>query len=242
MTVFRPIKIRAKRLYQSLTSPFLIKKYLHNTSKKNRKLILGGHWTKNEDWLILDQSHQDITKKLKFPSSSINTIFLEHVFEHIDLDKAIYFLKEAKRILQKGGHLRIISPSIERIIRTDLNKSNRNNKTYINNILINLHFKRTDALLKSIGLKGVKEDVNTFFLNSIFRENEHKFICSARLLKKILLALGFKKVEIFPPGQGFIKEHCLERYQRGIYLGSDFKKDRKKKIFDIESLAVDAIK
>ncbi|KKP86425.1 MAG: Methyltransferase domain protein [Candidatus Roizmanbacteria bacterium GW2011_GWA2_35_8] len=242
MTVFRPIKIYANTFFESLSSPFIIKKYLNNTPKKVRKLILGGHWTKNEGWLILDQSHQDITKKLKFPSTSINVIFLEHVFEHIDLDKAIFFLKEAKRILQKGGHLRIISPSIERITSVDLNKFSRNNKTYINNILINLHFKKTDDLLKSIGLKGVEEDVNTFFLNSIFRENEHRFICSARLLKKILLALGFTKVGIFPVGQGFVKDHCLERNQRGIYLGSDFKKDRKKNIFDIESLAVDALK
>lgn len=242
MGIFRPIKIRSKNLRDSVMSRLLIRNYLSKNEKKQRKIILGGHWSDNPDWLILNQFQQDITKKLKFPTNSVNVVFLEHVIEHIDLEDAILFFKEVRRILIKGGQLRLVFPSTEKIIKANLSKSIKNNKNYIKNILINLHYSKINSQLMSIGLKGISEDVNTFFLNSIFGENDHKFITSAMLLKKILLSIGFSKVEIFEPGQGFAKENCIERRQRGIYLGSDWKKDQKKPTFDIESLAVDAVK
>lgn len=237
------IKAKVKNLIEYWESSFLIKNYLKNTSPRNRKLILGGHWSNHPGWLILNEGHQDITKKIKIPSSSFEVVFLEHVIEHIGFVDAILFLKEAKRILRKNGTIRIVAPFIEKITSVDLNDKNKKNKIYIKNSLVNLTYPEIDTNLKSIGLKGITEDPKTFLLNGLFRENEHRFIWSAKLLKSVMEAIGFKVVKIFQVGFGQNKDYLIERRQRGIYTGADFQKDIKfKHVFDPESLVVEGIK
>lgn len=237
------VETNTKNFIQFCSAPFLIKSYLKKTPLRQRKLIVGGHWSNHSGWLILNQGHQDITKKLKLPNGSFEVIFLEHVFEHIGFIEAIFFLKEAKRILRKNGTIRIVAPFLEKIISVDLKDGNKKNKIYIKNALINLTYPDIDKHLKSIGLKGVEEDPNTFLFNGLFRENSHKFIWSAKLLQSVMKALGFKEVMIFQPGVGHNKEYSIERKQRGIYTGTDWQIDIKgKKVFDPESLVVEGIK
>jgi SAM-dependent methyltransferase len=235
VTVLRHIKIKALEVVDKATSHFVITRYISKTPPIKRKVILGGHWENVPGWLILNEMQQDITKKLFFPTNSINVIFMEHVFEHIEFDDAVRFLKEAKRVLRKNGVIRIISPSIEPITNAKFTNK-KNDKEYIKNTLVRLHYKKFDDLLKSIGLKGVEEDPKTFFLNGIFRESEHKFIWSAKLLRKVMSVVGFRKANIYKPGDGMKKEYCLERKTRGISTLSN------KAIFDKESLSVEAIK
>lgn len=233
-------KLQARKSFEFLSATLVIKQYLNNTPWGKRKLILGGHWSDQKGWLILNESHQDITKKLKLPTNSFDVIFLEHVFEHIEFDDAIFFLKEARRVLRPGGILRIVSPFLERIMKTTFNKNSKKDKSYIQNILIKLNYPELNNLVKSIGLNGIFEDPQMFFLNAIFRENDHKFIWSAKFLTLLMNKLKFNNVKIYRPGYGHKKEYCLERKQRGVYMGLDRKKDAKaKSVYDIESLAVE---
>ena len=125
----------------------------------------------------------------------------------------------------------------------DLNKKNKLNKIYIENSLIKLTYPKYDKLLKSLKLKGISQDAKTFFFNGLFREYGHKFIWSTGLLKSVMESLGYKNVIVFSPGSGHKKEYCIERKQRGIYLGDDWQKDaRSKKVYDPESLGVEGIK
>jgi predicted SAM-dependent methyltransferase len=234
VTILRQVKIKALQIVDKTTAPFIITNYVSKTPLSKRRVVLGGHWENVPGWLILNEMQQDITKKLFFPTNSIQVIFLEHVFEHIEFDDAIKFLKEAKRVLRKNGMIRIISPSIEPMINAQFT-NNKKDKEYIKNTLVRLHYKKFDDILKSIGLKGVEEDAKTFFLNALFRESEHRFIWSAQLLKKVLLSLGFKKVTIYKPGEGMSSEYCLERKSRGITTLSNT-------IYDKESLALEGIK
>jgi len=173
----------------------------------------------------------------------VEVIFLEHILEHIGFVEVIFFLKEAKRILRKNGTIRIVAPFVEKIVSVNFNDKNRKNKIYIKNSLINLTYPEIDKHLKSIGLKGIEEDPKTFLFNGLFRENGHQFIWSAKLLKSVMKALGFKEVIIFQPGLGHNKEYSIERRQRGIYTGTDWQKDIKvKQVFDPESLVVEGIK
>ena len=237
------IETKVKNFIEFCSAPFLIKSYLKNTSLRRRKLIVGGHWSNHPGWLILNEGHQDITKKFKLPSGSFEVIFLEHVFEHIGFVEAIFFLKEAKRILRKNGTIRVVAPFLEKIISINFKDSNKKNKIYIKNTLINLTYPEIDKHLKSIGLKGIEEDPKTFLFNGLFRENGHQFIWSVKLLKSVMKALGFKEVIIFQPGLGHNKEYSIERRQRGIYTGTDWQKDIKvKQVFDPESLVVEGIK
>lgn len=237
------IKIRVKKLIEFFSAQSLIKNYLIKTQSKQRKLIVGGHWSNNPGWLILNEGHQDITKKLQIPDNSFRAIFSEHVFEHLDFIGAINFLQESKRILQNNGTIRIVAPFLEKILSVNLEDNNKYNKTYIQNSLINLAYPKIEKYLKSLNLKGISEDPNVFFFNNLFRENGHRFIWSAKLLKSVMKALGYRKVEILKPGLGHNKEYVIERRQRGIYTGSNWQKNLKsKQIFDPESLVVEAIK
>ncbi len=235
MTAIRFIKIAGLKIIDKLSAPFLIRNYLAKIPASERMVVFGGHWENRPGWLVLNEMQQDITRKLSFPSNSVRVVFLEHVFEHIDFDKAVFFLKEAKRILRKNGILRIISPSIEPIIASKFTGKG-DDKKYVKNTLVRLHYKNIDELLRSIGLRGVSEDPKTFFLNGLFRESEHKFIWSAELLRKVTLALGFRRANIYKPGKGVNDEYCIERKFRGI------PEHKNSKPFDKESLAVEAIK
>lgn len=237
------IKTKVKKFIDFFLARSLIRNYLIKTPPKKRKLIVGGHWSNNPGWLILNEGHQDLTKKLKIPDSSFKVIFLEHVFEHIEFIGAVNFLQEAKRILQNNGTIRIVAPFLEKIISVNLESGNKYCQTYIQNSLINLTYPEFDKYLKSLNLKGINEDPNVFFFNSLFRKNNHRFIWSAKLLKSVMKALGYKKVEVLRPGLGRNKEYIIERRQRGVYTGSSWQKNLKfKQIFDPESLVVEAIK
>lgn len=239
----RQIQLISKKVIGYISAPFIINKYLKKTPVGQRKLILGGHWSNHPGWLVLNEEHQDITKKLILPSGSIDVIFLEHVLEHIKFDQVVSFLKEAKRILKKGGIIRIVCPFTDKMITSNLNPHDRKDKIYINNSLKKLTYPKLEKLLKSLGLKGVDDDPQTFFFNSLFHEQGHQFIWSSQLLKKVMETLIYKDVKVYNPGLGHSQENCIERKQRGIYVGHDWKKDIKtKKIYDPESLAVEGIK
>lgn len=68
-----------------------------------------------DGWLNLQESNGDITKPLPFRSDSVDFIFLEHVLEHVTPLQGFRFLKEAHRVLKKGGVIRVIVPGVTRI-------------------------------------------------------------------------------------------------------------------------------
>ena len=76
------------------------KKYLNykENLKPNQKfkIIFGGHWESNSEWLILNEKDQDITQPLKFQNDTVDVVFTEHVIEHISFNDTIYFMKESK--------------------------------------------------------------------------------------------------------------------------------------------------
>jgi len=226
---------------QFLVAPMIIKRYIRSTPAGKRKVVFGGHWSNNPKWLILDQGHQNISKKLRFPDASIDFIFIEHVLEHVTFENAIRFLKEVKRVLRKNGTIRIVCPFIEVLTKKNFSSSDRDKK-YIGNCLKKLSYPDLDRLLKNMSLPGVAFDPRTFFLNAIFRESGHQFIWSARLLKAVMEKLGFR-VKIYSIGKGKRKEYCIERKQRGVYMGFDYRKEENiKNIYDPESLAVEGYK
>ncbi|OGB74178.1 hypothetical protein A2V68_00125 [candidate division Kazan bacterium RBG_13_50_9] len=206
------------------------------------KVILGGHWSKNPGWLILDEIDQDITKPLVFPSSSVDVIFTEHVIEHINLTDGIHFLHEAKRVLKPGGVLRIVSPMTERILSATFEAEN--DQAYIQNCLINQTYPNEHRLLTGLGLRGIYEAPQVFMLNSLFREHSHQFIWSAQLMVKVLLALGYSEAKIRSIGEGRNPDYCIERRQRGLHLVTDWRENLNlnKPTYDIESVVVEAIK
>jgi len=58
----------------------------------------------------------DITNPLPWGDSTIEYILAEHVVEHVRYRQAVMFMTECHRVLLPGGVLRVIVPSIERVM------------------------------------------------------------------------------------------------------------------------------
>jgi predicted SAM-dependent methyltransferase len=65
--------------------------------------------------------HYDVKYGLPFKDVSIKYIYASHMLEHMYKNNAIYFLKEANRVLKPGGILRLIVPDLSFIIDLYLN-------------------------------------------------------------------------------------------------------------------------
>lgn len=232
-----------------LLSQIKINKYFKSRNANQKiKVVFGGHWAKNFGWLILKESEQDITRELKFGNDCIDIIFTEHVIEHLNFIGALKFMEESLRVLKKGGILRIVAPIYEKIKEFDflemIVKEGYKEKieTYFENSII--PFAKVEHLkLINMGFKGVYEHPELFFIRGFYTLHNHLFMWSAELLKKILKKIGFEKVNIYEMGESSDNESAIERRRRGIYIGNDYKKELKsKKVFNIDSLAIEAIK
>ena len=74
------------------------------------KIIKREQYVWHKDGLFKSVKYGDVTRKLKFHTSSVDFIYSSHLLEHLWRDDAYFFLKESYRILKKGGVLRICTP------------------------------------------------------------------------------------------------------------------------------------
>jgi predicted SAM-dependent methyltransferase len=58
----------------------------------------------------------DLRRPLPFPAGTADTIFTEHLLEHLPVDDGLRLLRECARLLVDGGVLRVAVPDLERYI------------------------------------------------------------------------------------------------------------------------------
>jgi predicted SAM-dependent methyltransferase len=90
--------------------------------KKNLKLNIGCGANVAVGWVNIDLSgppevfRWDCRRGMPFDDESVDSIFAEHVFEHLDAVTGLQFLTECKRCLQSGGIVRIVVPDVGRYL------------------------------------------------------------------------------------------------------------------------------
>jgi len=99
--------------------PYVIR--YHVSGNKSEKLHVGCGKNRFRGWInadILPKSDLIIflQKKLPFKANSLKRIYMEHVLEHVSYDLGVFFLKEARRSLQRGGVIRIAMPDLDALI------------------------------------------------------------------------------------------------------------------------------
>ena len=90
------------------------------------KLHLGCGTKKLSGWVNVDQYRTpdivdmqwDITKPFPLPAESCELIYHEHVLEHLTVEQARLFLVECRRLLKKGGVMRVAMPSLQAVVRS----------------------------------------------------------------------------------------------------------------------------
>lgn len=158
----------------------------------------------------------DCSKELPFADKSVKFVFTEHFFEHLDYhNEAIPFLKEAYRILEDNGVVRIIIPDAGKYLRGYVAEGWGELKTTrpLNDSLFDLQM-------------GYTYNTKMELINEVFRQSgQHKFAWDYETLEFNLKKIGFKQIK-------------QETYKNGAYpnLCLDLKAR------ETESLYVEAIK
>ena len=71
-------------------------------------------------------------RRLPFGRGTLDRIYLEHVLEHVSYFTAVSFLTETRRVLSKGGIVRIAVPDLEDVARGYLNDDWRTRFDWVN--------------------------------------------------------------------------------------------------------------
>ncbi len=168
--------------------------YLHSANV--RKLQLGSGGNILPGWLNTDTDSRhfylDISEPFPFADATFDYIFCEHTIEHIHFNSAASMLSECRRILRRGGKLRLATPDL----RSYLKLFDRGGDEILNEciceIFNNWIMPGFHAAANYRPLNDIPSAV--FVLNDIFRNYEHKFIYDEATLSDVLLQSGFSKI------------------------------------------------
>lgn len=58
----------------------------------------------------------DLRKGIPYPDDSVDVVYHSHLFEHIDREQVVGFIREVRRVLRPGGIHRICTPDLEYLV------------------------------------------------------------------------------------------------------------------------------
>uniref|UniRef100_A0A6C0LXG7 Methyltransferase type 11 domain-containing protein n=1 Tax=viral metagenome TaxID=1070528 RepID=A0A6C0LXG7_9ZZZZ len=164
------------------------------------KIHLGCGRTHLEGWLNLDWDKcgnektiiADLRKPLNFSNNVVDFIFSEHVIEHFTEIQGYNILKEAYRILKKGGVFRVICPDLELYLKV---YQNWNDSTQNKNIKQLFNTKEQWLNYAMIGESNWRGP-NLLCKNTNYNSDGHKFIYTTEDIKRKSKKIGFSKFNI----------------------------------------------
>ncbi len=128
----------------------------------------------------------DCRRGLPFDDASVEGIFTEHFFEHIDYTEEVpYFLAECRRVLVPGGVIRVIVPDGGRYLRA-----------YATEGWEEISRLRTLAPDHFDRYTGCRYRTKMELVNEVFRQAyTHKFAYDAATLIQVMHDAGFSQVK-----------------------------------------------
>lgn len=204
---YQPI-VAAKHLAFEISNKRKLQTFLGEFEKADfRPWQIGCGPFPKEGWLNTDippNNHMDaaidITKPIAIPENFLDIIYGSEVIEHIKLDAARLFFREAVRVLKPGGVLRMTTPDMERISKKFLERHDTD------------FFEKVET----IWLAG--EFSPEIWVNAMFRYWGHEFIYSKEAITRELEAAGFTNIVEAPPQKTLSKYpqlNKLDRHQDG---------------------------
>jgi len=165
---------------------FRIRKWLHLSQQKYLQIGGGRHLKKGNCWLngdiIAGEIYLNAGKKLPFPDDSVDVLFTEQFIEHLSQEQAVFFLKEAYRILKVGGIVRQSTPDLGALIAL---YEDKNSKVSLSTAVARhmRNHRRNDNYSEATGCQ---------FINDMSRLWGHQFIYDKHALKTVSENIGFK--------------------------------------------------
>lgn len=145
------------------------------------------------------------TKNIPLQDKSVEVLYSSHMLEHLDKNEAGLFLKEAIRVLQNGGIIRLCLPDLAKCIE-------EYNKT-----------KNADVFIESTYLCSEKPKTFVQRLHMAFIGNRHHlYMYDGKSLSKLLKDSGFTNVQVLECGKTNIEQHfplnLKERQDESVYV------------------------
>lgn len=164
-------------------------------------------------WINIDLSGPpgvfpwDCRRGMPFDDNSADTIFAEHVFEHLDPDGGGEFLRECRRCLRPGGIVRIVVPDAGRYL--NLYQGDWTGLASVRPLV------PEDGRYRDTWLERTYR-TKMEFINEIFRQGgEHKYAYDAETLMLRLTEAGFSRVVQQSYGVSLRSEEPLDTEARG---------------------------
>jgi predicted SAM-dependent methyltransferase len=181
--------------------------------KTNLKLNIGCGANVAPGWINIDLEgpaevfRWDCRRGIPFDDESVESIFAEHVFEHLDPVTGAKFLSECKRCLQSGGVVRIVVPDAGRYLR--LYQGDWSGFVPVRP-LIEDNGEYRDFWLDRVYRTKME------FINEVFRQGgEHKYAYDADTLMMRLRDAGFVRVIQQSYGVSVASQTPLDTESRG---------------------------
>lgn len=147
----------------------------------------------------------DATKQIPEKDGTVDVIYSSHMIEHLEKEDAIKFLKEVRRVLKRGGIIRIAVPNIKYLVENYLKDNDANNfieRTHLNR----KRPKNFIAKLKYL----------------IIGDRNHQWMYDGKSLCKLLSYVGFQEPKVMEPGTTIIAKigelNLEERVPESVFV------------------------
>jgi predicted SAM-dependent methyltransferase len=142
--------------------------------------------------------YADVTKRIPLPDSSVEVLYSSHMLEHLDRNEAKMFFSEAKRVLKKGGCIRLVLPDLNKLIAQYIKSNDAD--AFILKTLLTHNQPRTFVERLKLAMVGARN---------------HQWMYDAPSLTRLLLSHGFEDIRIMGAGETSIKNpHGLNLFER----------------------------
>jgi predicted SAM-dependent methyltransferase len=131
--------------------------------------------------------YMDLNKPWRWPSESIDIVYGSHIFEHLTLQSAHIFLKEAMRTLKKGGVIRIVVPDLFKICKKYVNEYEGGNPLAWQHIMWAINMNREGQYPNVKGIKKWLAEWQGY-------PHQHKYMYDKYSMQQKLEPYGFRNV------------------------------------------------
>ena len=149
--------------------------------------------------------YADATKGLPFEDGTVEVLYSSHMLEHLDQSEALLFLKEAERVLQPGGIIRLSVPDLRRHV-----------EDYLVSGDADMFIASTELCIPKP--RGFIGKIKYLFVGA----RNHQWMYDKSSLCRLLSLNRFKRPEVMPPGTTKIMgppfPDLRERENESIYV------------------------
>jgi SAM-dependent methyltransferase len=154
--------------------------------------------------------YHDLRRGIPFQSESFDAVYHSHFLEHLDRVEAPRFLRECRRVLKKGGLLRVVVPDLEILVENYLDSIKALQSEHL--ISVSGRRKHQDAIWaifdQFVRTKpgGVVEPINPTFqvrlkqtlipANVTAAGELHKWIYDRYTLEDLLIECGYGELKV----------------------------------------------